>query len=254
MSEELKTTAPRLNVDAAEIAKFDADASRWWDKNSEYKSLHDINPLRLNYMEAQVRLAGLKVLDVGCGGGILSEGLVHRGAHVTGIDMAAGPLQVAKLHGLESGVEINYQQTTVEEFAQQHPGEFDVVCCMEMLEHVPDPDSVIASMATLLKPNGQLFLSTINRNPKAYAMMILAAEYIMKMVKTGTHDYAKFIKPAELAHSLRSHGLELNDISGMTYNAITKHYKIAKNVDVNYFMHAHKPADTQPLTQPSELN
>lgn len=229
------------NVDTAEIAKFEALASRWWDKNSEFKPLHDINPLRANYIDQSSPVAQRKVIDVGCGGGILAESLAQRGADVTGIDMGEAPLSVARLHALEVGVTLNYERITAEEKAEQCAGEFDIVTCMEMLEHVPDPSSVVKACADLVKPNGDVYFSTINRNPKAYAFAILGAEYLLKMLPKGTHDYDKFIKPSELAQWLRAAGLELQNISGMTYNPITKHYKLdANDVSVNYLLHAKK--------------
>jgi len=228
------------NVDPNEIAKFEALASRWWDKESEFKPLHDINPLRLNYIDERARLPGKRVLDVGCGGGILSEGLCQRGAHVLGIDMGAAPLAVAKLHGLESGVEVEYQKITVEALAEEQAGTFDVVTCLEMLEHVPDPSSVIKACAKLLKPGGQLFLSTINRNPKAFLFAIIGAEHVLKMLPKGTHEYKKFIKPSELSAYIRQANLEFKDLTGMTYNPLLKQYKLARDVNVNYLMHATK--------------
>jgi len=229
------------NVDNAEIAKFEALASRWWDKNSEFKPLHDINPLRANYIDERSPVAQRKVIDVGCGGGILAESLAQRGAFVTGIDMGEAPLSVARLHALEVGVSMNYEKITAEEKAQQCAREFDIVTCMEMLEHVPDPSSVVKACADLVKPGGDVYFSTINRNPKAYAFAILGAEYVLKMLPKGTHDYDKFIRPSELAQWLRSAGLELQNLSGMTYNPITKHYKLDSNdVSVNYLLHAKK--------------
>lgn len=233
---------PKSNVDPNEIAKFEALASRWWDKSSEFKPLHDINPLRLNYIDERALLPGKKVVDVGCGGGILSEGLAQRGAYVTGIDMGEAPLSVARLHGLESGVEVDYRQMTVESLAEEEAGSYDVVTCLEMLEHVPDPASVIASCARLLKPGGDLFLSTINRNPKAFLFAIVGAEHILKMLPKGTHEYKKFIKPSELTKYVRLAGLDFKDITGMVYNPIIKEYKLARDVDVNYLVHAKKPA------------
>lgn len=226
------------NVDAAEVNKFDELARKWWDPNSDFKPLHDINPLRLGYITSRATISGARVLDVGCGGGILTEALAKAGATTTGIDMAPKPLQVAKLHRHESELEIDYQQSTIEAYAADHAGEFDVITCLEMLEHVPSPDSVIEACRTLLKPGGQLFLSTINRNPKAYAMMVLGAEYVLNMLPRGTHDYQKFLKPSELASSLRRHQFELQDITGMTYNPISKSYSLGRDTDVNYILHA----------------
>jgi len=229
------------NVDTAEIAKFEALASRWWDRNSEFKPLHDINPLRANYIDQRSPVAQRKVIDVGCGGGILAESLAQRGAEVTGIDMGEAPLSVARLHALEVGVHLNYERITAEEKAQQCTSEFDIVTCMEMLEHVPEPSSVVKACADLVKPDGNVYSSTIHRNPKAYAFAILGAEYFLKMLPKGTHDYDKFIRPSELAKWLRAAGLELQNISGMTYNPITKNYKLnAKDVSVNYLVHAKK--------------
>lgn len=234
-------TGTNMNIDTAEIAKFEALASRWWDKNSEFKPLHDINPLRANFIDLHSPVAGKKIIDVGCGGGILAEALAQRGASVCGIDMGEAPLNVARLHALESGVDVDYQQITAEEKAAQQPGEYDIVTCMEMLEHVPDPASVVKACADLAKENGDLYFSTINRNPKSYAFAILGAEYILRLLPRGTHDYAKFIRPSELASWLRTAGLELQTITGMTYNPITKHYKLnSKDVDVNYLIHAKK--------------
>jgi 2-polyprenyl-6-hydroxyphenyl methylase/3-demethylubiquinone-9 3-methyltransferase len=235
--------AGTANVDSVEIAKFEALARRWWDLEGEFRPLHDINPLRLNYIEKKASLAGRKLLDVGCGGGILSEGLCYRGATVTGIDMGEAPLQVARLHALESDLDIAYIKTTVEEYAESHPGEFDIITCLEMLEHVPSPDSVIASCKKLLKPGGNLFLSTINRNPKAYLSAIIGAEYVLQLLPKGTHDFAKLIRPSELARWIRQSGLELMDITGMTFNPITRVYRLAPDTDVNYLVHASVPLD-----------
>lgn len=226
-----------LNVDRAEIAKFEALASRWWDRNSEFRPLHEINPLRCNWIDERVGLAGKRVLDVGCGGGILAEAMAQRGANVTGIDMGEAPLAVARLHQLESGVEVDYQQITAEELAEQQPESFDVVTCLEMLEHVPDPSSVIAACARLVKPGGQVFFSTINRNPKSFVFAIVGAEYILRLLPRGTHEFAKFIRPAELGNWAREARLDLQDITGLTYNPLTRVYKLEANVDVNYMMH-----------------
>jgi len=231
----------QANVDPAEIAKFEALANRWWDPESEFKPLHEINPLRLNYIDERAPLAGKKVLDVGCGGGILCEGLAQRGAHVTGIDMGEAPLSVARLHSLESGVNVDYRQITVEELADAEAGQYDVVCCLEMLEHVPDPGSVVAACAKLLRPGGELFVSTINRNPKSWLFAIVGAEYVLQLLPRGTHSWKKFIRPSEMARYFRNAGLEDRDITGMTYNPVTKRYKLGNDVDVNYFMHASKP-------------
>jgi 2-polyprenyl-6-hydroxyphenyl methylase/3-demethylubiquinone-9 3-methyltransferase len=225
------------NVDNGEIAKFEELAHRWWDPHSEFKPLHDINPLRLGYINEYCGgLAGKKVVDIGCGGGILSESMAASDAEVTGIDMGETPLSVAKLHLLESGVNVDYRQTTAEHLASEMPGQFDVVTCMEMLEHVPDPASVIRACATLVKPNGHVFFSTINRNPKSYLFAIVGAEYLLRMLPKGTHDYAKFITPAELAGWARQADLQLNDLAGMTYNPFSKAYRLGKDVDVNYLM------------------
>ncbi|OWL91345.1 bifunctional 2-polyprenyl-6-hydroxyphenol methylase/3-demethylubiquinol 3-O-methyltransferase UbiG [Halopseudomonas aestusnigri] len=232
-----------LNVDRAEIAKFEALASRWWDRNSEFKPLHEINPLRTNWIDERVGLAGKKVLDVGCGGGILAEAMAQRGAQVTGIDMGEAPLAVARLHQLESGVSVEYQQSTAEEFAEQHAGTFDVVTCLEMLEHVPDPGSVIRACTRLLKPGGQVFFSTINRNPKSFLFAIVGAEYVLRMLPRGTHEFAKFIRPAELGGWIRDAGLDLHDITGLTYNPLTRTYKLGSDVDVNYMVYCQLGAD-----------
>ncbi|MBU2704637.1 bifunctional 2-polyprenyl-6-hydroxyphenol methylase/3-demethylubiquinol 3-O-methyltransferase UbiG [Zooshikella marina] len=230
------------NVDADEIAKFEALASRWWDRNSEFKPLHDINPLRLNFIDERAFLAGKKVLDVGCGGGILAESMALRGADVQGIDMGEAPLTVAKLHSLESGVNVEYAQTTAENLAQEKPEQFDVVTCLEMLEHVPDPSSVINACCQLVKPGGHVFFSTINRNPKSYLFAIIGAEYILKLLPKGTHDWNKFLRPAELAQWVRAAGLQPQSMTGMTYNPITKHYKLdERDVSVNYLLHTIKP-------------
>ena len=231
------TELKKLNVDRAEVAKFEALASRWWDRESEFKPLHDINPLRTNYIDRHASLAGKKVLDVGCGGGILSEAMAQRGADVTGIDMGEAPLNIAKLHALESGVTVKYQQIPVEQLADEMPAAFDIVTCLEMLEHVPDPASIIQACYKLVKPGGMVFFSTINRNPKAYAMAIIGAEYIMRMLPAGTHDYDKFIKPSELTRWCRAADLSVLDMTGMIYNPITQEYSLKdQDVDVNYLV------------------
>lgn len=228
-----------VNVDPAEIDKFQSIASRWWDRESEFKPLHEINPLRVAYIERQAQgVDGKKILDVGCGGGILAEALAHKGAHVTGIDMAELSLKVAKMHLRESGLDIDYQLSTVEDFAQQNAAQFDIVTCLEMLEHVPDPASIIASASRLLKPNGMLCLSTLNRNPKSFALAILGAEYVLRMLPRGTHEYKKFIKPSELAATLRANGMQVRDTTGISYNPITKNYSLGRDIDVNYLMTA----------------
>lgn len=232
------------NVDAAEIAKFEALADRWWDRNGEFKPLHDINPLRANYIDQNSPVAEKKLLDVGCGGGILAEAMALRGAQVTGIDMGEAPLSVARLHALESGVKVDYQQTTAEAMAEQHPAEFDIVTCLEMLEHVPDPASVVRACARLVKPGGDVYFSTINRNPKAYAFAVLGAEYLLRLLPKGTHEYGKFIRPSEIARWLRTNNLELRDITGMTYNPLTKVYALnPTDISVNYLLHARKVRD-----------
>jgi 2-polyprenyl-6-hydroxyphenyl methylase/3-demethylubiquinone-9 3-methyltransferase len=233
--------ASTTNVDPNEIRKFEELASRWWDKNSEFKPLHDINPLRANWIDNIAPVAEKKVLDVGCGGGILSESLAQRGADVTGIDMGDAPLGVAKLHQLESGLSIDYQKSTAEDFAKNHENTFDIVTCLEMLEHVPDPSSVINACAKMVKPNGAVFFSTINRNPKAFLLAIVGAEYVLRMLPRGTHEYGKFIRPSELANWSREAGLQVNKMTGLLYNPLTKNYKLSpSDVDVNYMISTQK--------------
>ena len=226
------------NVDSGEIAKFNALAERWWDPNSEFRPLHDINPLRLNYIDERLGLPGKKVIDIGCGGGLLSEGMARRGATVTGIDLGEAPLAVARLHAEKSGVEVEYLQVLAEEIAEQRAGEYDAVTCLEMLEHVPDPASVIRACAKLVKPGGQVFFSTISRNPKAFLFAIVGAEYVLRLLPRGTHEYAKLIRPSELAGWSRDAGLDVRDTTGMTYNPVTQVYKLNRDVSVNYLMHA----------------
>jgi len=244
MTSDHHTQSDQANVDRREVAKFEALASRWWDRDSEFKPLHDINPLRANWIDRHAAVAGKQLLDVGCGGGILSEALAQRGARVTGIDMGEAPLAVAELHKLESGLEVEYQRITAEELALQRPAQFDVVTCLEMLEHVPDPASVIHACAALVRPGGHLFFSTINRNPKAWALAVVGAEYVLELLPRGTHDYSKFIRPSELATWLREAGLDLHHMTGLTYNPFTRRYRLdEKDVSVNYMVHASKPRD-----------
>ena len=231
------------NVDPSEVAKFEALASRWWDRNSEFKPLHDINPLRANWIDSLAPVAEQTILDVGCGGGILCEALAQRGAVVTGIDMGEAPLAVGNLHKLESGVEVDYQKSTAEDFALKHREAFDTVTCLEMLEHVPDPSSVVKACADMTKPGGTVFFSTINRNPKSYLFAVIGVEYVLRMLPKGTHEYSKFIRPSELGQWIREAGLEIDLMTGLTYNPITKKYKLTdRDVDVNYMICARKPA------------
>jgi 2-polyprenyl-6-hydroxyphenyl methylase/3-demethylubiquinone-9 3-methyltransferase len=235
-------TESKLNVDHAEISKFEELAARWWDPHSEFKPLHDINPLRLGYIDAIAGLQGKRVLDVGCGGGILAESMVRMGAEVTGIDMGEAPLEVARLHLLESGLQAHYERIPVERLAQERPGSFDVVTCMEMLEHVPDPSSVVRACARLTRPGGHLFFSTLNRNPKSYLFAIIGAEYLLRLLPRGTHDFAKFIRPSELDAWIREADLEASDITGLVYNPLTRQYRLdERDVDVNYLVSCRKP-------------
>lgn len=229
--------AQTQNVDQAEIAKFEQLASRWWDPNSEFKPLHDINPLRLDYIDQRVGLQGKRVLDVGCGGGILAESMAQRGAEVVAIDLGEAPLAVAKLHQQESGVVIDYRKIAAEDLAEQEPVSFDIVTCLEMLEHVPVPGSVVRACRQLLKPQGHAFFSTISRTPKSYLFAIIGAEYVLQLLPKGTHDWKKFIKPSELDSWARANQLGLQDLTGMHYNPITRRYWLAPGVDVNYLAH-----------------
>ena len=232
------------NVDELEIRKFEALAARWWDPDSEFKPLHEINPLRMSYISRKVNPAGKKVLDIGCGGGILAEAMAHHGANVTAIDMADASLSVARLHQLESKLEIDYQKSSAEQYAHDHSEQFDIVTCLEMLEHVPKPAKVIQACHDLVKPGGTVFFSTINRNPKSYLFAIIGAEYVLNLLPRGTHDYARFIKPSELAAFSRESKLDLQDQIGMAYNPITRKYSLEANVDVNYIA-----CYTRPKTQ-----
>ena len=229
-----------LNVDPAELQKFAALAHRWWDPNSEFKPLHEINPLRLTLIDQKVALAGKRVLDVGCGGGILSESMALKGAQVTGIDLGEKALKVAQLHKLESGVDVDYRLISAETLAAEMPQSFDVVTCMEMLEHVPDPAAVVNACATLVKPGGMVFFSTINRNPKAYLFAVIGAEYVLNLLPRGTHEYEKFIKPSELSAWSRRAGLTLNGLTGMSYNPLSKRYWLSDDVSVNYMLYTTK--------------
>lgn len=230
------------NVEAAEVNKFAELAHQWWDMQGVFKPLHQLNPLRLNYIDSRATLASKRVLDVGCGGGILSESMAQRGAQVTGIDMAEKSLQVAQLHALESGLQVEYRCVAVEALAEEQPQSFDVVTCMEMLEHVPDPASVVRACAALVKPGGHVFFSTLNRNAKAYLMAVIGAEYVLNLLPKGTHAYSKFIKPSELAAWMRQTELELQHQTGVTYHPLSKQYALIQDTSVNYMLHAIKEA------------
>ena len=262
-----KDSAPNApasaNVDASEVDKFDALAARWWDKEGEFRPLHDLNPTRADYVAACCGFdatadsnrsdpTGLRGLDVGCGGGILTEELARRGVDMLGIDMAPGPLAVARLHALETGVSVRYEQTTAEDLAAATAEPYDFVTCLEMLEHVPDVDSVIRACAQLVRPGGELIFSTINRTPKAYALAVVGAEYVMNLLPRGTHDYARFIRPAELARAVRNAGLVVRDISGLSYNPFSRRCTLTRDTGVNYLLHAHKPATQNSATQAKE--
>ncbi|MDX1517764.1 MAG: bifunctional 2-polyprenyl-6-hydroxyphenol methylase/3-demethylubiquinol 3-O-methyltransferase UbiG [Woeseiaceae bacterium] len=235
-----QTTA---NVDDAEVAKFNALAARWWDPDGDFRPLHEINPLRLDWIRRHAELKDRVVVDIGCGGGILTEAMAAAGAKVTGIDMAEKPLGVARLHRLESGVDVNYEQRTAEDLAAERAGEFDIVTCLEMLEHVPDPAQVIRSCYELAKPGGHVFFSTINRNPKSFLFAIVGAEYLLRLLPAGTHEYRKFIRPSELEEWARHTGLELKDSIGLHYNPLTRDYSLGSNLDVNYLMYFRKPGN-----------
>ncbi len=235
-------TTTQTNVDPAEVAKFEALASSWWDPEGGSKPLHQLNPLRLSYIQERCELNNKHIIDVGCGGGILSEALAKNGGHVTGIDMGKMPLDIATLHAIEAELTIDYQQITAEEKAQQSAGQYNAVTCMEMLEHVPDPVSIINACSQLVKPGGDLFFSTLNRHPKAYLVAVLGAEYIMNMLPKGTHDYQRFIRPSEMASWCRQAGLDVIDITGMSYNPLNKTFKLTDDVKVNYLMHCRRAA------------
>lgn len=239
MSPDTASTAH--NVDPAEIQKFEELATRWWDRNGEFKPLHDINPIRLNFINTGSPLSEKTVLDVGCGGGILTESMARAGATATGIDMGKAPLSIARLHAIEEDLEIDYQQITVEQHAIENPASYDIVTCMEMLEHVPDPASVINACMELTKPGGSLYFSTINRNPKSFMLAIVGAEYIMKLLPKGTHDYSKFIRPSELDAWARKACIELVNIEGITLNPLTNMFRSSTDVDVNYMVHYKRP-------------
>ena len=228
--------ADESNVDPAELAKFNELAHRWWDPEGEFRPLHQINPLRLGWIAERAPLAGSTALDVGCGGGILAEAMAQRGATVTGIDLGEKALRIAKLHTLESGVQVRYESASAEGFAEMYPGKFDVVTCMELLEHVPEPPSTVAACARLVKPGGRVIFSTINRNPKAYLFAVIGAEYVLKLLPKGTHDYTRFIKPSELTRWCREAGLRPLEMTGMTYNPFSKEYRLGPDCDVNYML------------------
>jgi 2-polyprenyl-6-hydroxyphenyl methylase/3-demethylubiquinone-9 3-methyltransferase len=226
-----------VNVDPAELEKFSQLAHRWWDPHGEFRPLHDINPLRLDWIDERIRLAGKRVLDVGCGGGILAEAMAQRGAHVTGIDLSEKSLRVAALHLLQSKLDVSYEHASPEAYAEQHAGTFDAVTCMELLEHVPEPASMVAACARLVRPGGHVFFSTINRNPKSYLFAVIGAEYILRLLPRGTHDYLRFIKPSELSRFARDAGLRAAELIGMTYNPLTRRYRLERDCDVNYLLH-----------------
>jgi 2-polyprenyl-6-hydroxyphenyl methylase/3-demethylubiquinone-9 3-methyltransferase len=238
----MPATAESRNVDPAEIARFDAVASRWWDPQGEMRPLHDLNPVRLQYVERAGPLAGRRILDVGCGGGLLAEAMARKGAQVTGIDLAGELLQVARLHALEAGIEMDYRQESAESHSQAHAGEYDIVTCMEMLEHVPDPAAVVAALGRLVRPGGQVFVSTLNRTLKAYALAIVGAEYVLRLLPTGTHTYEKFIKPSELRQWAQAAGLSLSDVAGLDYDPFTRKAQLTSDASVNYLVQLGRPA------------
>jgi 2-polyprenyl-6-hydroxyphenyl methylase / 3-demethylubiquinone-9 3-methyltransferase len=231
------------NADPAEIAKFEAMAQRWWDPEGEFRPLHDLNPVRLDYIEARAGLAGRRVLDVGCGGGLLAEAMARRGAQVTALDLAPAALEVARLHALESGLEIDYRLTAAEQLAAEAPGAFDVVTCLEMLEHVPDPAVTVAALARLVRPGGHVICSTIDRGPRSFMLGIVAAEYVLRLVPPGTHEYARFIRPSELARFGRDAGLELADLTGMSYDPFARRARLGSDTSVNYLVHFTRPGE-----------
>ena len=230
-----------MNADPSELKKFSDLAHHWWDPESEFRPLHEINPLRLEWINARAALAGKNVVDIGCGGGILAESMARKGAKVTGIDLSDKALKVADLHSLESRIEVRYEKIAAEDLAEREAGQFDVVTCMEMLEHVPDPASIVRACATLVKPGGQVFFSTLNRNPKAYLQAVIGAEYLLRILPKGTHDYAKFITPAELAQFARNAGLTVDTLRGMSYNPLTRIYSLNQDTGVNYLMACTRP-------------
>jgi len=231
-----------MNADPLELQKFSDLAHRWWDPNSEFRPLHEINPLRLEWIHARVSLTGKRVVDIGCGGGILAESMAQKGAQVTGIDLSEKALKVADLHSLESGVAVRYELLAAEALAAREPGQYDVVTCMEMLEHVPDPAAIVKACATLVRPGGQVFFSTLNRNLKSYVFAIIGAEYVLRLLPRGTHDYAKFITPAELSQYCRQAGLEVEALKGLSYNPLTRVYSLNQDTDVNYLVACNKLA------------
>jgi 2-polyprenyl-6-hydroxyphenyl methylase/3-demethylubiquinone-9 3-methyltransferase len=232
---------PAVNADPGEIAKFEAMAQRWWDPEGEFRPLHDLNPVRLDYVEARAGLAGRRVLDVGCGGGLLAEGMARRGARVTAVDLAPGAIEVARLHAIESGLEVDYRVASAEQLAAAQPGSFDVVTCLEMLEHVPDPAATVAALAQLVRPGGHVVCSTLDRGPRSFLLGIVAAEYLLRLVPPGTHEYARFIRPSELARFGRAAGLELADLAGMAYDPFTRRARLSGDTSVNYLAHFVRP-------------